>query len=71
MECGIMIKDLLIKHREVITIAGALVGFCSIGYGAYKAYVSDDTLEVLTRLESVAVIGGGFFLLISCIHHLK
>jgi len=66
-----MIKNLLIKHREVITIAGALVGLGSIGYGAYKAYTSDDTWEVLTRLESVAVIGGGFFLLISCIHHLK
>lgn len=66
-----MIKDLLIKHREAITIAGALVGFVSVGYGSYKVYFSDKEGGVLTKLQSVAVIGGGFFLLVSCIHNLK
>ena len=70
-EGDIMFKPFIIKHREAITVAGALVGLGSIIYGGYTAYVSDNTWEQLTRLESVAIIGGGFFLLVTCAHHLK
>jgi hypothetical protein len=65
-----MVKNLLIQHREMITIAGAVVGLISIGYGTYRMVRSEDR-SFMERLESVAVIGGGFFLTIAAIHNLK
>ena len=54
-----MVKNLLIKHREMITVAGALVGLVSIGYGTYRMMRAEDR-SFMERLEAVAVIGGGF-----------
>ena len=70
MECDIMVKNLLIKHREMITVAGAVVGLVSIGYGTYRMVRAEDR-SFMERLEAVAVIGGGFFLTIAAIHNLK
>ncbi len=65
-----MVKNLLIQHREAITVVGALVGLISIGYGTWRMIRSEDR-SFMERLESVAVIGGGFFLTIAAIHNLK
>ncbi len=65
-----MVKNVLIKHREAITVVGALVGLISIGYGTWRMIRSEDR-SFMERLESVAVIGGGFFLTIAAIHNLK
>ena len=65
-----MVKNVLIKHREVITVVGALVGITSIFYGTYRMVRSDDR-SFMERLEAVAVIGGGFFLTIAAIHNLN
>ena len=65
-----MVKNLLLKHRESITVIGALVGITSIGYGTYRMVRSDDR-SFMERLEAVAVIGGGFFITIAAIHNLK
>ncbi len=65
-----MVKNVLIQHREAITIVGALVGLISIGYGTWRMIRSEDR-SFMERLESVAVIGGGFFLTIAAIHNLK
>ena len=65
-----MVKTFLIQHRESITIVGALVGIASIGYGTYRMLRSEERLFV-ERLEAVAVIGGGFFLTVSAIQHLR
>ncbi len=69
-ESDIMVKNVLIKHREAITVVGALVGLISIGYGTWRMIRSEDR-SFMERLESVAVIGGGFFLTIAAIHNLK
>jgi len=69
-EGGIMGKNLLIKHREAITVAGAVVGLVSIGYWTYRMMRAEDR-SFMERLEAVAVIGGGFFLTIAAIHNLK
>ena len=69
-ECDIMVKNLLIQHREAITIMGACVGIISIGYGTYRMIRTEDR-SFMERLEAVAVIGGGFFLTIAAIHNLK
>ena len=65
-----MVKDILLQHREMITIAGAVVGLVSIGYGTYRMMRTEDR-SFMERLEAVAVIGGGFFLTIAAIHNLK
>jgi hypothetical protein len=65
-----MVKDILLQHREMITVAGAVVGLVSIGYGTYRMVRSEDR-SFMERLEAVAVIGGGFFLTIAAIHNLK
>ncbi len=65
-----MVKNVLIQHREAITVVGALVGLISIGYGTWRMIRSEDR-SFMERLESVAVIGGGFFLTIAAIHNLK
>jgi hypothetical protein len=65
-----MVKNLLIQHREAITIIGACVGLISIGYGTYRLIRTEDR-SFMERLEAVAVIGGGFFLTIAAIHNLK
>tara|TARA_Y100000034_G_scaffold67326_1_gene81197 strand:+ start:645 stop:842 length:198 start_codon:yes stop_codon:yes gene_type:complete len=65
-----MVKNLLIQHREAITIIGACVGLISIGYGTYRMVRAEDR-SFMERLEAVAVIGGGFFLTIAAIHNLK
>jgi len=65
-----MVKNLLIQHREAITIIGACVGLISIGYGTYRMIRTEDR-SFMERLEAVAVIGGGFFLTIAAIHNLK
>jgi|TARA_R110002110_G_scaffold5929_2_gene29980 hypothetical protein len=70
MECDIMVKNILIRHREAITIVGACVGVISIGYGTYRMVRAEDR-SIMERLEAVAVIGGGFFLTIAAIHNLK
>jgi len=67
---GIMVKNLLIQHREAITIIGACVGLISIGYGTYRMIRTEDR-SFMERLEAVAVIGGGFFLTIAAIHNLN
>tara|TARA_R110000751_G_scaffold133167_1_gene235612 strand:- start:515 stop:679 length:165 start_codon:yes stop_codon:yes gene_type:complete len=54
----------------MITIAGAVVGLISIGYGTYRMMRAEDR-SFMERLEAVAVIGGGFFLTIAAIHNLK
>ena len=69
-ECDIMVKDILLQHREAITIIGACVGIVSICYGTYRMVRSEDR-SFMERLEAVAVIGGGFFLTIAAIHNLK
>ncbi len=65
-----MVRNVLIHHREAITVVGALVGLISIGYGTWRMIRSEDR-SFIERLESVAVIGGGFFLTIAAIHNLK
>ncbi len=65
-----MVKDILLQHREIITIVGAVVGLISIGYGAYRMIRTEDR-SFIERLEAVAVIGGGFFLTIAALHNLK
>ena len=65
-----MVKDILLQHREMITVAGGVVGLVSIGYGTYRMVRSEDR-SFMERLEAVAVIGGGFFLTIAAIHNLK
>ena len=65
-----MVKDILLQHREIITIVGAVVGLVSIGYGVYRMMRTEDR-SFMERLEAVAVIGGGFFLTIAAIHNLK
>ncbi len=65
-----MVKNILIRHREAITIVGACVGVISIGYGTYRMVRAEDR-SIMERLEAVAVIGGGFFLTIAAIHNLK
>ena len=66
----IMVKNLLIQHRDAITVIGACVGIISIAYGTYRMIRSEDR-SFMERLEAVAVIGGGFFLTIAAIHNLK
>ena len=65
-----MVKNVLIKHRDAITVVGACVGIISICYGTYRMIRSEDR-SFMERLEAVAVIGGGFFLTIAAIHNLK
>jgi len=65
-----MVKNVLIKHREAITVIGACVGIISICYGTYRMVRAEDR-SFMERLEAVAVIGGGFFLTIAAIHNLK
>ncbi len=65
-----MVKNVLIKHRDAITVVGACVGIISIGYGTYRMIRSEDR-SFMERLEAVAVIGGGFFLTIAAIHNLQ
>mgnify|MGYP001157216766 FL=1 len=65
-----MVKNVLIKHRDAITVVGACVGIISIVYGTYRMIRSEDR-SFMERLEAVAVIGGGFFLTIAAIHNLK
>lgn len=65
-----MVKDILLQHREIITIVGAVVGLISIGYGTYRMIRTEDR-SFIERLEAVAVIGGGFFLTIAALHNLK
>ena len=65
-----MVKNLLLQHREAITIVGAVVGIVSICYGTYRMVRTEDR-SFMERLEAVAVIGGGFFLTIAAIHNLK
>jgi|TARA_R110000824_G_scaffold10078_5_gene44750 hypothetical protein len=55
----------------MITVVGALIGIASIIYGIINAIRADDTWEHLTRMESIGIIGGGAFLLVTCAHHLK
>jgi len=65
-----MVKNVLIKHREAITVIGACVGIISICYGTYRMVRAED-MSVMERLEAVAVIGGGFILTIAAIHNLN
>jgi hypothetical protein len=65
-----MVKNVLIKHREAITVIGACVGIISICYGTYRMVRAEDR-SFMERLEAVAVIGGGFFLTIAAIHNLN
>lgn len=46
-------KQVILRHGEIVTIAGALIGIGAFGYGVYRFARSEDRAR-LERMEAIS-----------------
>tara|TARA_B100000214_G_scaffold253686_1_gene186681 strand:- start:236 stop:436 length:201 start_codon:yes stop_codon:yes gene_type:complete len=63
-------KQVILQHGELITIAGAVIGLGAFGYGLFRFARSEDRAR-LERMEAISLVVGGLFLSASCYGILK
>ena len=63
-------KQVILQHGEIVTIAGALIGIGAFAYGVYRFARSEDRAR-LERMEAISLVVGGLFLSGSCYGILK
>ena len=63
-------KQVILRHGEIVTIAGALIGIGAFAYGVYSFARSEDRAR-LERMEAISLVVGGLFLSASCYGILK
>ncbi len=63
-------KQVILRHGEIVTIAGALIGIGAFAYGVYRFARSEDRAR-LERMEAISLVVGGLFLSASCYGILK
>tara|TARA_B100000530_G_C15843009_1_gene442121 strand:+ start:57 stop:257 length:201 start_codon:yes stop_codon:yes gene_type:complete len=63
-------KQVILQHGELITVAGAVIGLGAFGYGVFRFARSEDRAR-LERMEAISLVVGGLFLSASCYGILK
>ena len=58
-------KQVILQHGELITVAGAVIGLGAFGYGVFRFARSEDRAR-LERMEAISLVVGGLFLTASC-----
>ena len=50
-------KQIILKHGEMITVVGALVGIGAFGYGTFRFFRSEDRAR-LERMDAISTRSG-------------